>query len=218
MKPTFTIRSEVDFIALAPVVLGFQPAHSLVMMTVNSFHARVDLPDPEDIQSVISSLLNPAKRHNVGRVAFIIFDEGEHHELKEALLHQFEAADIQVLAAVEVGAGKYREFYGEWHPLDLTDHPLTLEAAYMDRAPRHASRDELVAYVRPLGEPVSDQVKQAVVGLALAGCGEFIGSLTRGGGCRFDGSLDRSPARLSAGFRRGVGCCRGPGLLSVACR
>ena len=45
---TLTARTPEDILAVVPVVLGFEPTESLVMLTFGSdppFHARVDLPD-----------------------------------------------------------------------------------------------------------------------------------------------------------------------------
>ena len=45
---TLTAKSPEDVLAMVPVVLGFTPTDSLVMLTFGAaspFHARVDLPD-----------------------------------------------------------------------------------------------------------------------------------------------------------------------------
>ena len=45
---TMTARTPEDVLAVVPVVLGFEPHDSLVMLTFGAdppFHARVDLPD-----------------------------------------------------------------------------------------------------------------------------------------------------------------------------
>ncbi len=45
---TFTVRSEVDVLALIPYTFGFHPRDSLVMLALTAhgrpFHARIDLP------------------------------------------------------------------------------------------------------------------------------------------------------------------------------
>jgi hypothetical protein len=179
MNAKFTVREPVDFIALAPVVLGFQPTHSLVMMTIDSFHARIDVPDHSDVMTAVSALLEPAKKHNVNRVAFIIFDEGDHPALRMALKAEFSRQHIEILAALHVVDGAYREFFGEWKPLDLSDHPLTLEAMFQDRAPQHASRDDLKEYVKPCGADVSDEVTRAVATLALVGISDVVIGIKR---------------------------------------
>ena len=51
MTTTLTARGPEDLLAAVPVVLGFHPQDSLVMLTfgaVRSFHARVDLPPSAD--------------------------------------------------------------------------------------------------------------------------------------------------------------------------
>ncbi len=74
-KLTLTAKSPEDVLAMVPVVLGFTPTDSLVMLTfgaANPFHARVDLPDrPRDVRHVVASLLEPAARHGVSRVLLV---------------------------------------------------------------------------------------------------------------------------------------------------
>jgi hypothetical protein len=48
---TLTARTPEDVLAVVPVVLGFEPTESLVMLTFGSdppFHARVDLPERDE--------------------------------------------------------------------------------------------------------------------------------------------------------------------------
>ena len=185
MSERFTIRREIDFIALAPVVLRFHPTNSLVMMTIDSFHARVDLPEEwEQIDALVNGLLEPAIKHKVERVAFIIFGEDGHDyaELKKALLNAFMGAGIELLAALETQDRKWKQFWDtEWEPLDLSDHPLTLEAQFHDLAPRHASRAEMTAYIKPKQAEMSDEVQQAVQNLMDTEVSAVVQTLTREG-------------------------------------
>ena len=51
MTTTLTARGPEDLLAAVPVVLGFHPQESLVMLTfgaLRSFHARLDLPSAPD--------------------------------------------------------------------------------------------------------------------------------------------------------------------------
>lgn len=179
MTARFTVKSEVDFIALAPVVLGFQPTHSLVMLTVDSFHARIDVPDADSINDCVDALLSPTLKHKVGRVAFVLFDDGDNEALKTALMDQFTASDIQVLAALEVRDGCYRRFNGDWQPLDIASHHMSLEAQYLDVAPKHHSRAELVSYIKPVGEAWPADVAVSVELLHRVGVDGILMSLTR---------------------------------------
>ena len=54
-------RTPEDVLAVVPIVLGFVPEESVVMLTFGAertFHARVDLPDHEsEIPEMVSALL-----------------------------------------------------------------------------------------------------------------------------------------------------------------
>ncbi len=66
MTLTFKARSPEDILAVVPVVLGFEPEESVVMLTFggrHSFHARADLPGLADISSCAEQLLRPALSH-----------------------------------------------------------------------------------------------------------------------------------------------------------
>src|SRR3954470_2495078 len=78
MTTTLTARGPADLLAAVPVVLGFRPRDSLVMLTfdaVHSFHARVDLPPPdeaaESLPELVDGLLAPALSQRVRRVVFV---------------------------------------------------------------------------------------------------------------------------------------------------
>ncbi len=77
MEPTtFTARSPEDLLALAPLVLGFQPEESLVMLTFgdHAFHARIDLPASRaEDHAVVGALLGPVLEHDLRRVVLLVF-------------------------------------------------------------------------------------------------------------------------------------------------
>ena len=180
MSVTFTVRKPEDMIALTPVVLGFQPVNSLVMLTFESFTARIDIPAVDEIDECVDSLLDPAMRHEVKQVAFLIFDEDGHDELEVALLSSFRQANVPIVAAMAVTSGQYRMFGSyEWVDYDITGHPILLDAHYADVAPKHGTRRDLEAYVKPCGEAWTDEVTAAVQGLQSNGLEAIILSLTK---------------------------------------
>ena len=77
---TLTARTPEDVLAAVPVVLGFEPLESVVMLTfggVETFHARVDLPPPTKADDAVGQLLEPALQHRVTRVVFVVYaDDG----------------------------------------------------------------------------------------------------------------------------------------------
>ena len=81
MATTLTARCPEDLIAVVPVVLGFEPADSIVMLTIGArrtFHARVDLPDrPDHVAGVIDQLLEPAQRHRAQAAVFLLYTADE---------------------------------------------------------------------------------------------------------------------------------------------
>lgn len=182
MTAQFRITNDVDFIAMAPVTLGFPPKHSLVMMSIESFHARVDLPSPEDYDAVINALLAPSKKHAVKRVAFLVFDDAEHIELIDELVRQFTDADIEVLTALSVRGNEYKRFRGDWMTFDLTGHPLVLEAQFNDLSPRHTSRDDLADYIRPHQEKLDDKHQAMLFKVRSEGIAATVMNLSRENG------------------------------------
>ena len=92
MTTTLTARGPEDLLAAVPVVLGFRPADSVVMLTFDArrtFHARVDLPPPDDLDddpdddpdndpdndlaALSAALRDPCVVHGVGRAAFVVY-------------------------------------------------------------------------------------------------------------------------------------------------
>lgn len=170
MGVRFTLKSEVDFIAFAPAALGFNPTRSLVMMTMNSFHARVDLPEDEQSADMcIEALLSPTVRHNVKQVAFLVYDEGDHEAFERELLRRFGEQGVAVIAALEVGDDKYRPFFGAWTPVDIAALPMTLEAQYNDLGPKHRTRAELAAYVKPCQADMDERTRVVIEALRVHG-------------------------------------------------
>ena len=75
--PTLTAKTPEDVLAAVPLVLGFVPEESVVMLTtgaVHPFHARLDLPRTgRDRRAAAESLVGPAVRHRAGRVMFVMY-------------------------------------------------------------------------------------------------------------------------------------------------
>lgn len=167
---TLTARSPEDLLALAPVVLGFFPVDSVVMLTfggVSAFHARIDLPgSPEEISEAVDLLVAPACRHGVERVVLLLYSEdplrtGHVRQVWHALRGGFESAGIAIVEALGVAAGR-------WHCLsspslhlddrgvafDITSHPFVV-AAVVDGRVVHGSREALAATLATDSEAVS---------------------------------------------------------------
>jgi hypothetical protein len=111
-----TARTPEDLLAVVPIVLGFHPERSLVMLTFSghrsAFHARVDLPAPAEAAAVVHMLLGAAERNDVDRVAFVLYTDSASEALSLArpLVAAFTAGGIGVLDLLRTDTGR-------WFPL-----------------------------------------------------------------------------------------------------
>jgi len=183
MTTTLTARGPADLLAAVPVVLGFHPRDSLVMLTfdaVHSFHARVDLPPPDEVADslpeLVDALLAPALRQRVRRVAFVSYsaDALVSARVAAALCHAFVGAGIGVLTVL-------RAHEGSWclvpphpgldettpAPYDDTSHPFAAQAVF-EGLVTHASRDALRDTLATRPEAVA-RVRELLAGRAESG-------------------------------------------------
>ncbi len=165
MTTTLTARGPEDLLAAVPVVLGFHPDDSLVMLTFGAertFHARLDLPPTpeEDLAEVVAAVLGPSRRHAVECVAFVVYsgDPSLAAALAAALVPAFLAEGIGVIDVLRAHEGCWRSVpiragAEESPPVsyDDTHHPFNARAVFEGRVTL-ASRDELRATVAPDAE------------------------------------------------------------------
>jgi len=155
---TFTARNTEDVLALVPVLIGFEPRESVVMLTFGgreAFHARVDLPPAAGVGPCVGSLLEPVLRHGVRAVVLVLFGEEERivRRVAHALQRRFAAAGVRVIDLVQVHDGRWFAPLGrpdvpaEGVPYDVTHHPYRLAAVVEGRVVA-GSREELVERVR----------------------------------------------------------------------
>ncbi|WP_170981420.1 DUF4192 domain-containing protein [Nocardioides dongxiaopingii] len=165
-RTTLTARTPEDLLAAAAVVLGFWPTESVVLLTLDArhrFHARVDLPPPDDpaaLAEVADSLLRPATRHGAGRVVLLVYTDDARAAAAAwtALREAFARSPVVVVEAVRVAAAR-------WYPLlardpalrtagvaystdALATHPF-LAHAVLDGRVTHGSRGDLAATLAP---------------------------------------------------------------------
>ncbi|WP_162251472.1 MULTISPECIES: DUF4192 domain-containing protein [unclassified Nocardioides] len=176
---TLTVRNPEDMLAIAPVLLGFWPEDSIVMMTFGAdrpFHARIDLP-PLEVQTLAVQreldelLLGPARRHYAQHVVLLYFttDRAAALAAHRALRRGCRRAGITVVAALAADGERHADLEGPGRhapgtPYDVSAHPFVVEALVSGRL-THRSRAELVASL--------DSDPQAVAGVeeALASSG-----------------------------------------------
>jgi Domain of unknown function (DUF4192) len=167
MTTTLTAHGPEDLLAAVPVVLGFRPEHSLVMLTFHArhtFHARVDLPPSAEVDHELPELrevlLAPCLSHEVGRVAFVVYgdDPTVASAVAAGLVPAFEAKGVEVLAVLRAHEGwwwRVPAHPGEPPtgpaPYDDESHPFSAQAVFAGRV-THASREALRQTLAPLPE------------------------------------------------------------------
>lgn len=162
---TLTARTPEDILAAVPVVLGFQPQDSLVVMTfggTSPFHARVDLPPPDDAPAVLSMLLAPARRQRV-RGAVIVAYTDDHRTARCVARHVangFRREGIEILDLLRAHEGRWFTLNGRSGvpphgvPYDEVHHPFLAQAVFSGQV-IHGSRAELVALLDPVADRVA---------------------------------------------------------------
>lgn len=161
---TLKARSPEDVLAAVPVVLGFEPRDSVVMLTfggVETFHARVDLPPPSEVDEAVEQLLDPARRHQVSRVLFVVYaDDGPAaRTVVRRLRRAFPRCGIDVVEVLRAHGGRWFAPGRSGVPLhgvpyDVGDHPFRAQAV-VEGIVVHGSRAELEALLRPVPEEVA---------------------------------------------------------------
>ena len=231
---TLTARSPDDLVAIVPLVLGFLPTTSVVMLTFGAsrpFHARIDLPEAdaaEQLATMTVQLLDPAVVHHAGRVVLLIYTD-DHRRARRAwraLARGCRGRQLEVVEVLRVGEKRWfpmrGSHAGDDHvgtPYDVRHHPFALESIVSGRVV-HGSRAELAATLRPDHDAVARvraevQRLEAAPGQAAVDLdrrAEARWMLSTLGRCVDEGSLldDVDLARLLRALRDGV-------LRDVAC-
>jgi hypothetical protein len=152
---TLHAKSPADVLAVVPYVLGFHPADSLVLLTVegeDQLHARVDLPpDAADVCYVVEELLPAVRRRRPRRVVLVVYSH-DHWLAREAV----ECADdllgtegVAVLGALRADGERWfpllpesGDALADGVPYDVSAHPFTAQAV-LDGQITYASRQQL---------------------------------------------------------------------------
>lgn len=133
-RPTYTARGPLDLVALAPFLIGFHPADSVVLLTFGGaepFHARIDLPATGDEEDALAGMLRGVvARQRVPQVALLFYSDDAEvaRSLADGLLAGFEDDGVIVIDLIRV---EEDAFYDALDPLavgtpyDLSVHPFT---------------------------------------------------------------------------------------------
>ena len=122
-------RSPEDLIAAVPIVLGFTPHESVVMLGLageRPYHCRIDLPPPTAVEEWVEALLAPACRHGLEVVAFVVFtaDAGLARRAAAPLSRAFEGAGVRV---AEVLRCHERRWYAPLGIAGVPDHGVPFD-------------------------------------------------------------------------------------------
>ncbi len=197
MTSTLTARTPEDLFAVARVVLGFEPDHSVVMLTFGArhpFHARVDLPegpvDAPELDDLAEVLARPALEHGVGAVVLLLFTDDDRlaRRVARRVGRRLALAGVDCLEALRTHDGRWHPLTGRFRgvgsagvPYDVSAHPFLARAVLEGRV-LHGSRAELAATLavdpdavlrvtatRPTPRGAPDWVAATVARLAAGG-------------------------------------------------
>ncbi|MBG6097258.1 DUF4192 domain-containing protein [Nocardioides luteus] len=166
MTTKLSIARPEDVLAAVPILLGFQPEKSIVMLTfggAHQVHGRIDLPPPGEVEGCLDSLLLPAVRHQVRGVLLVLYDSGPRFGLKIArrLAERLAECDIDLIGCLRVQDGRWFDplgFHGvpdDGVPFDVGAHPFRAQAVYDGHLVRR-SRTELAASIAAVPAAVAE--------------------------------------------------------------
>ena len=173
LATTFCASSPEDILAAVPIVLGFEPEASLVMLTfggAHQFHCRLDLPTSAHVAECSRSVLAPARHHAVQRVVFVVYgaQAALAGKLTRRLESDFTRAGIDVVECLRASGGRWFRLLGPrpdvGTPYDISEHPFRAQAVVAGRV-TEPSRAAVAARLDP--DPVAQQAVAAALRRAV---------------------------------------------------
>ncbi|WP_418062836.1 DUF4192 domain-containing protein [Pimelobacter simplex] len=157
---SLTAHEADDLLAVAPVLLGFWPERSIVMLTLGGrrpFHARIDLPPIDEQSPAVRRLLDtrllvPARRHGAVRVVLLYFTDepAAAAAVHRALRRSCARRGLGIVTALLADGTHYRQLEHpdptvrrRRHPYDISAHPFVRDALASGRLV-HPTRDAMV--------------------------------------------------------------------------
>lgn len=214
---TMIARSPEDVLALVPVVLGFEPSESMVMLTFGgdpAFHARADLPRrAADVPQMAALLAAPARRHGAPRALLVVysrrgrFAEGALRTTARALA----ASGTEVIDGLRADGCRWFPVplrcgsastgpSSPGVPYDLSSHRFAARAVYDGRV-LHASREDLAASIAAVPELVTGVIPElAALGPPVLDEGPWARDLVARHTGQGTGPTDAEVARLLRGM------------------
>lgn len=134
-RTALTVRTPDDLLACVPLLLGFVPQRSAVVISLPPGagpHARADVDSATDLDDLAHALVSPVLRHRVARVAVVVYaDLGLGATVARHLETAFVDAGVDVVAVLAADGGRWlsvtppttvpREY-------DALAHPFVAEA------------------------------------------------------------------------------------------
>jgi hypothetical protein len=131
-----------DLLALVPILMGFHPDQSMVVLTVGGatqpVHARVDLPQHahhmQEADELAAHLAAVARRAGVTSVAVVVYttDCALSRTVVDALVRSMTDARVHVACVVRSDGVRWWSVHedGEWggEPYDVSSHPLVVRS------------------------------------------------------------------------------------------
>ncbi|TQL69142.1 uncharacterized protein DUF4192 [Nocardioides albertanoniae] len=169
MITKLSITRPEDVLAAVPVLLGFRPERSIVMITFggdHQVHGRIDLPPPGEVEGCLDTLFLPAVRHGVRGIVLVLYDSGPRFGAKLArrLAERLIEHDIDLSGCLRVEDGRWFDPLGlhggppEGVPFQVDDHPFRVQAVYDGHVVR-GSRTEVAASIAPIPDAVLETEK-----------------------------------------------------------
>jgi hypothetical protein len=148
-----TFRTPEDVLAAVPVLLGFEPSESVVMLTFGgreTFHARIDLPPPKELDEAVEMLLDPALAHGVEHVLFVVYSARPRlaGQVLTRLGEAFTVAGVRVVNGLRADGERWFLPGSPGVPYDVGAHPFRVRSVVEGHVVS-ASREELAARLAP---------------------------------------------------------------------
>jgi hypothetical protein len=152
------VRTPEDVVVAVPIILGFVPEESVVMLTQGAehpFHARVDVPArSKSRKECAEALLAPVLRHRVTSVVFVLYtpDPDGARACARTLQRTFALSGVDVIATLRCDSGRWFAIppdgsaEGPGQTYDVSRHAFTARAVASGRVTL-SSRAELAASV-----------------------------------------------------------------------
>lgn len=152
-RTALTVRTPDDLLACVPLVLGFVPQDSAVVLSLppgSGPHARADVDPSTDLDELADALVHPVASHGVARVAVVVLAEldlatGVARHLESA----FTSVGVEVVAVLAADGQRWVSVTPattEPREYDPLAHPFVTEAVVRGQvvlASRTAVRDQL---------------------------------------------------------------------------